>query len=45
MPKHNFAALTCVRKTVHIITITLYIQVDYTTFCSGQNGLSFGGKW
>ncbi|CAI9619224.1 unnamed protein product [Staurois parvus] len=45
MPKHNFAMLTCVSKTVHIITTTLYIQVDYTAFFSGHIGLSFGGKW
>ncbi|CAI9605075.1 unnamed protein product [Staurois parvus] len=32
MPKHNFATLTCVSKTVHIITTTLYIQVNYTAF-------------
>ncbi|CAI9546019.1 unnamed protein product, partial [Staurois parvus] len=28
MPKHNSATLTCVSKTVHIITTTVYIQVD-----------------
>ncbi|CAI9552949.1 unnamed protein product, partial [Staurois parvus] len=44
MPKHNFATLTCVSKTVHIITTTLYIQVNYTALFSGQIGLSFGGK-
>ncbi|CAI9601120.1 unnamed protein product [Staurois parvus] len=44
MPKHNFAPSTCVSKTVHIITTTLYIQMDYTLFCSGQIELSFGGK-
>ncbi|CAI9582223.1 unnamed protein product, partial [Staurois parvus] len=44
MPKHNFAMLTSVRKTVRIITTTSYIQVDYTViFFSGQIGLSFGG--
>ncbi|CAI9575797.1 unnamed protein product [Staurois parvus] len=43
MPKHNSATLTCDSKTVHITT-TLYIQVDYTLVCSGQIGLSFGGK-
>ncbi|CAI9534594.1 unnamed protein product, partial [Staurois parvus] len=42
--KHNFATLTCVSKTVHIITTTLYIQVNYTLFFSGQIGISFGGK-
>ncbi|CAI9607504.1 unnamed protein product [Staurois parvus] len=30
MPKHNSATLTCVSKTVHIVTTTLYIRVDYT---------------
>ncbi|CAI9549626.1 unnamed protein product [Staurois parvus] len=45
MPKHNSATLTCVSKAVHIITTTLYIQMDYTLFFSGQIGLSFGGKW
>ncbi|CAI9534759.1 unnamed protein product, partial [Staurois parvus] len=44
-PKHNLATLTCVSKTVHIITTTLYILVDYTLFFSRQIGLSFGGKW
>ncbi|CAI9620754.1 unnamed protein product [Staurois parvus] len=40
MPKHNFAPLTCVvSKTVHIITTTLYIQVNHTLFFSGQTGL------
>ncbi|CAI9611664.1 unnamed protein product [Staurois parvus] len=43
MPKHNFATLTCVSKTIHIISTTLYSQVNFTTF-SGQIGLSFGGK-
>ncbi|CAI9593484.1 unnamed protein product [Staurois parvus] len=32
MPKHNFATLTCVSKTVHIITTTLYIQVNLYRF-------------
>ncbi|CAI9553066.1 unnamed protein product [Staurois parvus] len=32
MPKHNFATLTCVSKTVHITTTTLCIQVDFTLF-------------
>ncbi|CAI9573435.1 unnamed protein product, partial [Staurois parvus] len=32
MPKHNLATLTCVSKTVHIITTTLYIQVNYNFF-------------
>ncbi|CAI9534216.1 unnamed protein product [Staurois parvus] len=32
MPKHNFATLTCVSKTVHFITTTSYIRVDYTVF-------------
>ncbi|CAI9569237.1 unnamed protein product [Staurois parvus] len=32
MPKHNFATLTFVSKTEHIITTTLYIQVNYSTF-------------
>ncbi|CAI9579616.1 unnamed protein product [Staurois parvus] len=45
MPKHNSATLTCDSKTVHIITTTLHIQVDYTLIFSGQIGLSFGGKW
>ncbi|CAI9555660.1 unnamed protein product [Staurois parvus] len=36
--------LTCASKTIHIITTTLYIQVNYTAFFSGQIGLSFGGK-
>ncbi|CAI9598089.1 unnamed protein product [Staurois parvus] len=45
MPKHNSATLTCVSKTVHIITTTLYIQVNYTAFFSEQIGLSFDGKW
>ncbi|CAI9540432.1 unnamed protein product [Staurois parvus] len=45
MPKHNFAKLTCVSKTVRIITTTLYIRVNYAAFFSGQIGLSFGGKW
>ncbi|CAI9605824.1 unnamed protein product [Staurois parvus] len=44
MPKHNFAMLTCVDKTVQIITTTLYIQVNYTALFSGQIGLSFGAK-
>ncbi|CAI9569819.1 unnamed protein product [Staurois parvus] len=44
MSKHNFATLTCVSKTIHIITTTLYIQVIYTVFFSGQIGLSFGGN-
>ncbi|CAI9609314.1 unnamed protein product [Staurois parvus] len=42
---HNSATLTCDSKTIHIITTTLYIQVDYTLFFSGQIGLPFGGKW
>ncbi|CAI9579174.1 unnamed protein product [Staurois parvus] len=45
MPEHNSATLTCASKTVHIITTTLYIQVDYTLIFSGHIGLSFGGKW
>ncbi|CAI9623798.1 unnamed protein product [Staurois parvus] len=45
MPKHNFAMLTCVSKTVHIIRTTLYIWVNYTALFSGQIGLPFGGKW
>ncbi|CAI9611984.1 unnamed protein product [Staurois parvus] len=44
MPKHNSATLTCVSKTVHIVTTTLYNQLDYTLLFSGQIGLSFGGK-
>ncbi|CAI9545091.1 unnamed protein product [Staurois parvus] len=32
MPKHNFAMLTCVSKTIYIIKTTLYIQMDYTMF-------------
>ncbi|CAI9553865.1 unnamed protein product, partial [Staurois parvus] len=44
MPKHNSATLTCDSKTIHIITTTLYIQVDYNLFFPGQIGLSFGGK-
>ncbi|CAI9583350.1 unnamed protein product [Staurois parvus] len=35
MPKHNFTTLTCVSKTVHIITTTFYIHVNYTAFFSG----------
>ncbi|CAI9557953.1 unnamed protein product [Staurois parvus] len=45
MPRHNFATMTCVSKTVHIITTTLYIHVTNTVFFSGQIGLSFAGKW
>ncbi|CAI9583727.1 unnamed protein product [Staurois parvus] len=45
MPKHNFATLTCVSKTIHISTTTLYIQVNYTLLFSGLIELSFGGKW
>ncbi|CAI9561364.1 unnamed protein product [Staurois parvus] len=30
MPKNNSATLTRVSKTIHIITTTLYIQVNYT---------------
>ncbi|CAI9603804.1 unnamed protein product [Staurois parvus] len=38
MPKHNSATLTCVSKTGHIITTTLYIQVDYTLFFQDKLG-------
>ncbi|CAI9588549.1 unnamed protein product [Staurois parvus] len=38
MPKHNFVTLTCVSKTVHIITTTLYIQVNYTVFFQDKLG-------
>ncbi|CAI9582534.1 unnamed protein product [Staurois parvus] len=38
MLKHNFAMLTCVSKTVHIITTTVNIQVDYTAFLQDKLG-------
>ncbi|CAI9578203.1 unnamed protein product [Staurois parvus] len=45
MPKHNFATLTCVGKTLPIITTSSHIRADYTALISGQIGLSFGGEW
>ncbi|CAI9551921.1 unnamed protein product, partial [Staurois parvus] len=44
IPKHNFATLTCVRKTVHTATTIVYLGGLYFGFFSGQIGLSFGGK-
>ncbi|CAI9595254.1 unnamed protein product, partial [Staurois parvus] len=38
MPKHNLETLTCVSKAVHIITTTLYIQVDYAAFFQDKLG-------
>ncbi|CAI9532192.1 unnamed protein product [Staurois parvus] len=47
MPKHNSAMLTCVSKTVRIITTTVLCTSGWIIprFFSGQIGLSFGGKW
>lgn len=41
MPKHNSATLTCVRKTVHIVTTALLVQMDYTFFFFLQDKLGF----